>query len=74
MGAFTICFVCFAIGYAAAMLMCMVIFKPYDCEGEIIMHENELYLAITEKDKEALETKKYATLRLVREKFNGFSE
>ena len=74
MQSFLICFICCFIGYATATIICWFTWRPHHCDGEIVMHGDELYLAITEEDKEALETKKFATLRLVREKFNGFSE
>ena len=70
-----------AIGMAIGFIVstaCYVIYilinKPFNCDGEIVMHGDELYLAITEEDKEAFEKHRYATLKLVREKFSGFSE
>ena len=48
--------------------------KTHICNGSIVMHGDELYLCLTAEDKEAFETASFATLRLEREKFNGFSE
>lgn len=47
---------------------------PHECDGEIIMHGDLLYLAVTKEDIKALENKKYAIIRLKREHFKGFSE
>ena len=73
MKVFFVCFICFMIGYITAMIVNVLLYKPYDCDGEIVMHGDELYLAITEKDKEALESKSIAKLKLVRKDFKGFN-
>lgn len=66
-----------SIGFILSTL-CYVVYiiatSPYKADGEIVMHEDELYLAISEKDKDAFQKKHYATLKLVREKFRGFNE
>ena len=65
------------IGFAISSICYLVyifITNPYLADGEIVMHGDEMYLAISEKDKEAFQKKHYATLKLVREKFRGFNE
>ena len=48
--------------------------KTYQCNGSIVMHDDELYLCLTKEDKDAFEHADFATIRLQREKFRGFSE
>ena len=38
------------------------------------MYEDQVYLSLTKEDMDAFERAKFATLRLQREKFKGFSE
>ena len=73
--------VMFVLGFIAGFLLGVVIAvfvnekrQYYKCNGSIVMHEDELYLCLTHEDKKAFETCRYATIRLEREKFNGFSE
>ena len=71
--AFLVAFVCVLIGGIAAI----VIFESkmiHNCNGMIIMNGDSIYLALSEEDKEAFKTKRYATLRLHREEFRGFNE
>ena len=46
----------------------------HECHGTIVMYEDQVYLSLTKEDIYALEHKRFATLRLQREKFKGFSE
>ena len=46
----------------------------HDCNGVIIMHEDEVYLSLTKEDMEAFQKAHYATIKLQRENFKGFSE
>lgn len=72
-----ILFIC---GFISGLLIATLVLifknktKTYQCNGSIVMHEDELYLCLTKEDKKAFETARFATLRLEREKFNGFSE
>jgi len=70
---FVYCGVCFLLGVFVATVLMFWAYKPYDCDGDIVMHGDEIYLALSEEDKKALESKHMVILRLVREKFNGFS-
>ena len=62
---FVISLICY-ITYLAFM-------NPYKCDGEIVMHGDEMYLAISDEDKEAFQKNRYATLKLVRKDFKGFN-
>ena len=72
-----ILFIC---GFISGLLIGVLILifsnkrKSYQCNGSIVMHEDELYLCLTVEDKKAFETARFATLRLEREKFRGFNE
>ena len=46
----------------------------HECKGTIVMYEDQVYLSLTKEDMDAFERAKFATLRLQREKFKGFSE
>lgn len=70
-------FICgFIIGAILASLVWMFASrkKTYKCNGSIVMNRDELYLCLTKEDKDAFEHADFATLRLQREKFSGFSE
>lgn len=73
--------VMFFLGFIAGLLVGIVVTvfvnekrQYYKCNGSIVMHGDELYLCLTHEDKKAFETCRYATIRLEREKFHGFSE
>lgn len=46
----------------------------HECKGTIVMYEDQVYLSLTKEDMDAFEHARFATLRLQREKFKGFSE
>lgn len=74
-------FIMFILGFIFGFLIATILInfinkkkQHYKCNGSIVMHGDELYLCLTHEDKKAFETCHYATLKLVREKFHGFSE
>lgn len=74
-------FIIFILGFVFGFLIGMILTnfvnekkQYYKCNGSIVMHGDELYLCLTREDKKAFETCRYATIRLQREKFSGFSE
>lgn len=72
--------VMFLISFISALaggILCTLIFDAkliHDCTGMIVMSEDEMYLALSDEDKEAFKSKSFVTLRLKREKFSGFNE
>lgn len=73
-------FMLFIIVFCAALIssvLSVVIWEArmkHDCHGSIIMYEDQVYLSLTKDDMDAFEHARYATLRLQREKFQGFNE
>ena len=71
--------VLFLLGLIVGLVLGVVILlihdkQHYQCNGSIVLYGNEAYLCLTREDIKAFENKCYATLRLEREKFHGFSE
>ena len=66
----------FCIGVALAIIFHLIAKKrsTYECDGSIIMSEDEMYLCLTSQDKAAFLNHDFAKIRLQREKFRGFSE
>lgn len=46
----------------------------HECHGTIVMYEDQVYLSLTKDDMEAFQKAHYATVKLQREKFQGFNE
>lgn len=73
--AYLICILCGVVGWVACLIWCVWRWAPYECDGEIVMYEDMMYLAISDKDKKELENewRSFAKLKLVRKNFHGFN-